>query len=576
MFGMSASAYSGNTLFSLPFTPSAFGPSEGPTPTRNPDYIDGATIVYAAASLGIVHNLATNKQLFFDAHDDDVTCITVSNDGLYAATGQMGKTPRVYIWSTNIPRSQAKKPLNVIIDHEFFQRGVCALIFSFDNAYIVCIGCDDKHTLGIFDTNTSEKICHCPSQAGIPPQIKWINYCASQQFTEYINREQTGLCDLFVTAGVNHIRLWSFRRPTTHTTKAGSSSSSSPSDAVLHCKNCTIGKAGVAAAAKTYLCAAFLSCDDKTYDLVAGGSNGAVYLWRKGKLITTSQVLRGKVSSLVTGGDSRVYCGGGGGVVKILDGRTLNTIQQFNLIAVDPLKAMSGGNLSAARGASRQSSSSMMGLRNAAPLDRPRTASATPSSRLAHRSQGIKIRPALEEPKHAAGMIRSQDDSAVAAITGTGMRGSTNKDAASESDTDDGSGSKLVTGITLIVSGNRNFGPNQGLYILATLGTGKLVRIDCSSSSGGVGGSSSSSTGNTPRPGSASGKASIVEAMGKELLHFHTGPVYGLAADVTQENRLLATVCDDRRLMVWDAHDCVLIAKTATQVSYLWIDCFIH
>ena len=267
-------------------------------------------------------------------------------------------------------------------------------------------------------------------------------------------------------------------------------------------------------------------------------------------------------------------------MVKILDGRTLNTIQQFNLIAVDPLKAMSGGNLSAARGASRQSSS-MMGLKNAALLDRPRTASATPSSRLAHRSQGIKIRPALEEPKHAAGMIRSQDDSAVAAITGTGMRGSANKDAASDSDTDDGSGSKLVTGITVVVSGNRNFGPNQGLYILATLGTGKLVRIDCSSSSSG--GSSSSSTGNTPRPGSASGKASVVEAVGKELLHFHTGPVYGLAADVTQENRLLATVCDDRRLMVWDAHDCVLIAKTATQVSYLWIDiliytidCFIH
>ena len=569
MFGMSASAYSGNTLFSLPFTPSAFGPSEGPTPTRNPDYIDGATIVYAAASLGIVHNLATNKQLFFDAHDDDVTCITVSNDGLYAATGQMGKTPRVYIWSTNIPCSQAKKkPLNVI-DHGFFQRGVCALAFSFDNAYIVCIGCDDKHTLGIFDTNTTEKMCYYPSQAGIPPQIKWINYCAGQQFTEYINREQTGLCDLFVTAGVNHIRLWSFRRPTnTTTTKGGSSSSSSsstPSDAVLHCKNCTIGAATVAA--KTYLCAAFLSCDDKTYDLVAGGSNGAMYLWKKGKLVTTSQVLRGKVSSLVTCGD-RVYCGGGGGVVKILDGRTLNTIQQFNLIAVDPLKAIQSGNRNlSARGQQGTSRQSSMSLKNSVPLDRPRTASATPSSRLAHRSQGVKIRPALEEPKHAAGMMRSQDDSAVAAITGAGMKGPANIDAATESDTDDGSGSKLVTGITVVVSGNRNFGPNQAIYILATLGTGKLVRIDCSGNG--------SSTGNTPRPGSASGKSPAIEVVGRDLLHFHTGPVFGLAADVTQENRLLATVCDDRRLMVWDAHDCVLIAKTATQVSFLLIDQFV-
>jgi hypothetical protein len=42
--------------------------------------------------------------------------------------------------------------------------------------------------------------------------------------------------------------------------------------------------------------------------------------------------------------------------------------------------------------------------------------------------------------------------------------------------------------------------------------------------------------------------------------------VYGLAADVSQNNRLFATVCDDRKLQVWDAQDCALIGRTATKV----------
>lgn len=52
-----------------------------------------------------------------------------------------------------------------------------------------------------------------PAQHGIPPQIKWMDYCPAPAHTEYITREHAGLCDLFVTAGEHHLRIWSFRRP---------------------------------------------------------------------------------------------------------------------------------------------------------------------------------------------------------------------------------------------------------------------------------------------------------------------------------------------------------------------------
>jgi WD40 repeat protein len=45
------------------------------------------------------------------------------------------------------------------------------------------------------------------------------------------------------------------------------------------------------------------------------------------------------------------------------------------------------------------------------------------------------------------------------------------------------------------------------------------------------------------------------------LFFFHTGPVYGLAADVSSSQRLFATVGDDKKLMVWDSKDRVVIGK---------------
>jgi WD40 repeat protein len=197
---MSGSVYSGNTLYALASTPASFGSSGAATARSSPDFIDPATVVYAAAGLGVVHNLATNQQLYFDGHTDDVTCITVSQDGQYAATGQMGRAPMVHIWPTDIAPGRSSRPLNTI-SNNFFARGVNALAFSYDNKYLVAIGCDDNHALGVFDTSSCALVIEAPCQHGIPPQIRWLDYCPGQLHTEYITREHAGLCDVFATAG---------------------------------------------------------------------------------------------------------------------------------------------------------------------------------------------------------------------------------------------------------------------------------------------------------------------------------------------------------------------------------------
>lgn len=251
MFGMCGSLYSNSPIHVLATTPAAFRRPSTPSGLRNsPDFIDGATLVYSAAGLGVVHDLATNSQLFFDGHEDDVTCVTVSPDGTYAATGQvsdrpkrsapswrdiaadystltltaavivavavvaalvglglqMGKQPRIYVWPTNIPRSESKKCI-ADVGAGFFERGVCAMGISWDNKYIVGVGCDDMHMMGVFEILSGALIEKASCQHGIPPQIRWINYCRSQQHTEYITRAHAGPCDMFAIAGSGAVLL---------------------------------------------------------------------------------------------------------------------------------------------------------------------------------------------------------------------------------------------------------------------------------------------------------------------------------------------------------------------------------
>ena len=277
-------------------------------------------------------------------------------------------------------------------------------------------------------------------------------------------------------------------------------------------------------------------------------------------MVATAQAFRSKVRCLVVSGD-RVYCGGGGGGLKVLDARTLSTLQQFTLTPAD---APSGG-----AGAGTPAGAGLGGIGMGA---KPRPASAGPASRLAHRTQPIKSRVPLSAPKYAAGQNpHPQTETAGAAVSGAGMRGAAAEEGDGAETGDEGSGSKLVTGIAVVKGTGRVAA--QTTYIIAALGTGKVVRVDIGSA---IGGGVGTSTGLTPRGGTAGGGAraggtgaggAIAPYYGKDLFHYHTGPVYGLAADTSQGNRLFATVCDDRMLQVWDAKDCVLIGKTATQVK---------
>jgi WD40 repeat protein len=216
-------------LSSGPLMHSIRSPSGGRT--------SGTALVYSAAAVGVVHDVAVNRQYFFDGHTDDITCVALgpADSGL-VATGQTGKGAFVAVWDSSFCSSSGASAGNhpfsilndsglvAVIGKGFFQRGVCAACFSFDASFLCAIGCDDAHSMGIWDISSGALIASAPCHNGVPPQIRSLVWAPAQLLTGFISKECRGLCDVIATAGERHLKLWAFSRPGSEQARDGEQS----------------------------------------------------------------------------------------------------------------------------------------------------------------------------------------------------------------------------------------------------------------------------------------------------------------------------------------------------------------
>ena len=173
---------------------------------------ESRALVYASAAVCVVHDLNKNRQAFFVEHTDNISCLTVSIDGTLAASGQVGRKPCVHVWRTESHRDVfgdlGEESLVATIGQGFFERSVNCIAFSFDAKYLVAVSCDDKHRIGVFQVSTGLLVRDAQCQNGLPPQIRDISWAPAQQFAGYINKETSGMCDVFCTVGENHLKFW--------------------------------------------------------------------------------------------------------------------------------------------------------------------------------------------------------------------------------------------------------------------------------------------------------------------------------------------------------------------------------
>jgi len=126
---------------------------------RDPRSGQGA-LIYHVAGVGVVCNVQDYSQRFFLEHNDDITCIALSNHKdrpTIVATGQtdpkdIGEKdlPKIYIWDWT-----SMKTLKLVKDAHWGM--VLKLQFSYKKDYLYSIGGEQEHLLKVWDLGNLKK-----------------------------------------------------------------------------------------------------------------------------------------------------------------------------------------------------------------------------------------------------------------------------------------------------------------------------------------------------------------------------------------------------------------------------------
>ncbi|EAW81394.1 echinoderm microtubule associated protein like 5, isoform CRA_b [Homo sapiens] len=149
---------------------------------------DGDDIIYHTASVGILHNVATGSQSFYQEHNDDILCLTVNQHPKFiniVATGQVATAPSIHIWD-----AMNKQTLSIL--RCYHSKGVCSVSFSATGKLLLSVGLDPEHTITIWRWQEGAKIA---SRAGHNQRI-------------FVAEFRPDSDTQFVSVGVKHVKFW--------------------------------------------------------------------------------------------------------------------------------------------------------------------------------------------------------------------------------------------------------------------------------------------------------------------------------------------------------------------------------
>ena len=253
-------------------------------------YNKEGNIVYMTACLGVILNKRTNDQTFFGGievehhekqsardlfnHTNDIMAMEVSNDRKIACSGQNGSQPSWFIWDA--------------ITGEVYRRfilpkgarGVVAIGFSEDNAYVATIDNSDDHVVRVFDVQTSKLIFEQKTGGNQVFDLEWSRKPGHYEFA---------------TCGVKHFIVF---KPLEN-----------------------IGKSGVSGSKgemSSHACVTY----DENGTWFSGWSDSRIYCWRNRQLMKAYQVhAEGFVGAIKVFGD-RIFSGGKDGFIVVSDPNT--------------------------------------------------------------------------------------------------------------------------------------------------------------------------------------------------------------------------------------------------------------
>jgi hypothetical protein len=217
---------------------------------KNIFYLQNDIIIYNIASIVIIMNIKKKKQLFYQAHTDEVTCLTVHPNNVIIASGQNGKDGRILLWdSTKLYTTTKKNSIgnqnrvdNIINDKNIVReiymlndcKGVTNLDFSKDGCLLVACGNNDQRIMSIYDWARGELIATTNLgytdifQVGFNPYLyisaesddnsSMASDISSPHNPKHIppkrkfGADKLDCCYTLVTCGIRHVKFWTLRQ----------------------------------------------------------------------------------------------------------------------------------------------------------------------------------------------------------------------------------------------------------------------------------------------------------------------------------------------------------------------------
>ncbi len=129
---------------------------------NNLRYNKAGDIVFHAASVGVVLNQGLNTQRHFFEHRNEIVCLAMHPNMIYAATGDIGSVPHICIWDTTTMECLARIS-------GLLKKGIAHLCFSSDGNYLAASAIDGYHCIAIYDwdkcTTTAKNVANKAKKA---------------------------------------------------------------------------------------------------------------------------------------------------------------------------------------------------------------------------------------------------------------------------------------------------------------------------------------------------------------------------------------------------------------------------
>lgn len=122
-----------------------FSISSGEMNLYSKDFARNSLIVYSVGKVVILLYVSFNKQKFYNAHENEVISIAVSQkNGNYIASGELAQRPAIHIWD-----SHSRETLSILKGHHM--NGVHLLSFAYDENFILTCGKKEASPILIYD-----------------------------------------------------------------------------------------------------------------------------------------------------------------------------------------------------------------------------------------------------------------------------------------------------------------------------------------------------------------------------------------------------------------------------------------